>query len=174
MAFGLSAVELSLRRQANIRRPLMQTLRARQVMAALLLLAAAGCSRARPISNANPFRDSCAAPMKAHLRTSVHFDRSNTRDPSNPYSAPEWELFINEVLIRFVPDGGSIYDNTGWWRRPNGTTFRGIGRTLVVWAVVPDSTTHRAAVDSVVAQIKHRYGHRVVFREEEHVCEAAH
>ena len=111
--------------------------------------------------------------MLPYLRTSVHFDRSNTSDPSNPYSPQEWEKFINEVLIRFLPAGGSLYDNTGWWRRPNGTTFRGIGRTLVVWARVSDSTLHRAAVDSVIAQIKERYRHQVVFREEEPVCEAA-
>jgi hypothetical protein len=111
--------------------------------------------------------------MTPHLRTSVHFDRSNTSDRSNPYSPAEWEKFINEVLIRFVPAGGSIFENTGWWRRPNGTTFRGIGRTLVVWAPVSDSTPHRAGVDSVIAQIKERYRHQVVFREEERVCEGA-
>lgn len=151
----------------------MTLVRGRHVMVLSLLAAAIGCSRAAPPSHATP-TVKCAAPMTPHLRTSVHFDRSNTSDPNNPYSPPEWEKFINEVLIRFIPAGGSIYENTGWWRRPNGTTFRGIGRTLVIWAPVRDSTPHRAGVDSVIAQIKQRYRHQVVFREEEHVCEAAH
>jgi hypothetical protein len=111
--------------------------------------------------------------MSPHLRTQVYFDRSNTADPYNPYSPAEWERFVTEVLIRFIPQGGNLYDNTGWWRRPNGTTFRGIGRTMQVWAPVADSLPHRAAVDSVIAQIKLRYKHQVVFREEERVCEAA-
>ena len=116
---------------------------------------------------------SCAAPMLLHLRTSVYFDRSNTADPLNPYSPAEWDRFVNEVLTRFLPAGGTLYDNTGWWRRPNGTTFRGIGRTLLVWVPVSDSIPHRAGVDSVIAHIKQRYRHRVVFREEELVCEGA-
>jgi len=111
--------------------------------------------------------------MIPHLRTQVYFDRSNTADPSNPYSPAEWDRFVTEVLIRFIPSGGNLYDNAGWWRRPNGTTFRGIGRTMQVWAPVADSVPHRTAVDSVIAQIKQRYKHQVVFREEERVCEAA-
>lgn len=152
----------------------MHTLPVRYVIPILLLLTAAGCARTRPLAKAISVVVNCAAPMTPHLRTSIHFDRSNTSDPYNPYSAQEWEQFINEVLIRFIPAGGSIYDNTGWWRRPNGTTLRGIGRTLIVWGAVADSTSHRASVDSVIAQIKLRYRHRVVFREEELVCEAAH
>jgi hypothetical protein len=139
----------------------------------MLILASAGCASARPISAPTPAALSCVSPMEPHLRTSVHFDRSNTLEPQHPYSASEWERFIKEVLIRFLPAGGSIYENTGWWRRPNGTTFRGIGRTLVVWAALPDSTPHRAGVDSVIAHIKQQYRHRVVFREEERVCEGA-
>ena len=150
------------------------TAHVRTFMAASLLLVATGCARVTSTSDASRIRLPCAPPMMPHLRTSVHFDRSNTSDPYNSYSAPEWEKFVNDVLIRFIPAGGSIYDNTGWWRRPNGTTFRGIGRTLVVWAPVADSAPHRAGVDSVIAQIKERYRHRVVFREEESVCEAAH
>ena len=137
---------------------------------AVALIAAVSCSRVRPIP---PLGPTCAAPMTPHLRTQVYFDRTNTLDPSNPYSPAEWDRFVTEVLIRFLPAGGNLYDNTGWWRRPNGTTFRGIGRTMQVWAPVADSLSHRVAVDSVIAQIKQRYKHRVVFREEEQVCEAA-
>lgn len=112
--------------------------------------------------------------MTPHLRTQVYFDRSNaTEPPYNTYSPAEWDKFVTEVLIRFLPAGGNLYDNTGWWRRPNGTTFRGIGRTMQVWAPVSDSLSHRVGVDSVIAHIKQRYKHQVVFREEERVCEAA-
>jgi hypothetical protein len=142
------------------------------LLVVLPLVTASGCARA-PLVSAGPALPRCATPMMPHLRTQVYFDRSNTADPLNPYSQPEWDRFVREVLIRFLPAGGNLYDNTGWWRRPDGTTFRGIGRTLQVWAPVADSTSHRAAVDSVIAQIKQRYKHRVVFREEELVCEGA-
>jgi hypothetical protein len=150
-----------------------QEVHLRRLLTILPLLAAAGCARAKPPSRAEPIVPKCAAPMIPHLRTQVYFDRSNTADPLNPYAPAEWDRFVKEVLIRFLPAGGNLYDNTGWWRRPNGTTFRGIGRTLQVWAPVSDSTSHRAAVDSVIVQIKERYKHRVVFREEEVVCEGA-
>lgn len=142
-----------------------------QLIAVALLSAAEGCSRARPEFGTAISR--CAVPMMPTLRTSVYFDRSNTSDPFKPYAPSEWDKFVTEVLIRFIPAGGNLYDNTGWWRRPNGTTFRGIGRTMQVWAPLADSIPHRAAVDSVIVQIKQRYKHRVVFREEELVCEAA-
>lgn len=143
-----------------------------QLVAFSLLLAVEGCSR--PTVQRGPLPASCAAPMTPHLRTQVYFDRLNaTEPPYNTYSPEEWDKFITEVLIRFIPAGGNLYDNTGWWRRPNGTTFRGTGRTMQVWAPVADSISHRAAVDSVISQIKQRYKHRVVFREEERVCEAA-
>jgi len=142
-----------------------------RLLALLPLLGAAGCARAERSGNARPIPLTCSAPMIPHLRTQVYFDRSNTADPLNPYAPAEWDKFVNEVLIRVLPAGGNLYDNAGWWRRPNGTTFRGVGRTLQVWAPVSDSTPHRAAVDSVIVQIKERYRHRVVFREEELVCE---
>ena len=143
------------------------------MLVAFSLLPALGYC-ARPSAIQDPLPVICAAPMTPHLRTQVYFDRSNATDPPyNTYSAAEWDKFVTEVLIRFLPAGGNMYDNTGWWRRPNGTTFRGIGRTMQVWAPVADSIPHRAAVDSVILQIKQRYKHQVVFREEERVCEAA-
>jgi hypothetical protein len=143
-----------------------------QLVTVSLLATVGGCSR--PTAQRGPLPVTCAPPMTPHLRTQVYFDRANaTAPPYNTYSPAEWDKFVTEVLIRFIPAGGNLYDNTGWWRRPNGTTFRGIGRTMQVWAPVADSMSHRAAVDSVISQIKQRYKHRVVFREEERVCEAA-
>lgn len=115
---------------------------------------------------------SCGAPLQPYLRTAVYLDRSNTKDPLHPYSPEEWERFIQEVLVRFLPDGGSVFDHTGWWRRPNGTTFRGIGRTLVVLAPESATQAHRAAVKSVIDAIKQRYGHQLVIWEEARVCAA--
>lgn len=142
------------------------------LMVPLLLAGLAACSRPRAIAVAAPQTSSCVSPMGLYLRSSVYLDRSNTPDPQRPYSEEEWERFINEVLIRHMPDGGTVFDNTGWWRRPNGTTFRGIGRTLVVLDPVADSTQHRASVAAVIEEIKQRYGHRLVIREEARVCAA--
>lgn len=112
----------------------------------------------------------CAPPLAPYLRTSLYFDRANTRDPSRPFDEGEWGRFITEVLVQHLPNGGTIFDNTGWWRRPNGTTFRGIGRTLLILAPLADSSAHRAGALAVVDAIKSRYGHQLVIREEARVC----
>ena len=141
-----------------------------RVMIALLLGSTIACARQPRDLRAVPVPTSCTAPLTRYLRSSVYLDRSNTRDPLRPYSETEWERFIDEVLIKHLPDGGTVFDNTGWWRRPDGTTFRGTGRTLIVLAAEKDSLSHRAGVLSVVDAIKQRYGHRLVIYEEASVC----
>lgn len=137
---------------------------------ALLLGSSVACAPQRQDPVPVPSPTGCNAPMTRYLRSSVYLDRSNTRDPLGPYSEAEWGTFIDEVLINHLPDGGTVFDNTGWWRRPNGTTFRGIGRTLVVLAPQKDSVSHRTGVRAVVDAIKQRYGHRLVIHEEALVC----
>lgn len=136
-------------------------------LAALTLL---GCALPRSRVEAVAPERECTPPMEPYLRTSIYLDRSNTRDPQHPFSEAEWERFIDEVLIRYLPAGGTVFDNAGWWRRPSGSTFRGIGRTFVVLAPVADSSAHRTGVVAVVNEIKSRYGHRSVIREEARVC----
>lgn len=138
--------------------------------ASVAVLSLPGCAPLRPGVAAVAPEQECTPPMTPYLHTNIYFDRSNTRDPLHPFSEAEWERFIDEVLVRHLPAGGTVFDNTGWWRRPNGTTFRGIGRTLVVLAPVADSSAHRAGAVAVVNAIKSQYGHRVVIREETRVC----
>ena len=136
----------------------------------LLLLGAVAYAAARSTPAAAPLQGGCVAPLQPYLRTSVYIDRSNTKDPQRPYSPEEWDRFINEVLIRHVPDGGTVFDNTGWWRRPNGTTFRGIGRTLVMLSSASETAADRAGITAIIDEIKRRYGHQLVIREEAVVC----
>lgn len=102
----------------------------------------------------------------------MYIDRSNTSDPLNPFSEAEWQRFIQDVLIKHLPSGGTVFDNTGWWRRPNGTTFRGIGRALVVLDPEHEAAVHRLQVKKVIDEVKSRYGHRLVIWEEARVCAA--
>lgn len=133
----------------------------------VLLVSVAGCASRHAGPGAGL---SCSARSQQYLRAAVYLDRSNTKDPLRPYSEEEWDRFIQDVLVRLLPDGGSVFDNTGWWRRPNGTTFRGIGRTLVVLAPESQAQAHRAGVKSVIDAIKQRYGHQLVIWEEARVC----
>ena len=114
----------------------------------------------------------CPPPLEPYLRTSLYVDRSNRNDPSGRLTDDEWQRFVDSVLLRYFPAGGSIFANSGWWRRPNGTTGGGPGRTLVVLAPVADSVAHRESVRAVIAEYKTRYGIQSVLWEESHACVA--
>ena len=139
---------------------------------ALVALASTACATSPGEQPTAPSPLSCVAPLQPYLRVDLYTDKSNRNAPSGRLTDEEWKTFIEEVLVPNFPDGGTILENAGWWRRPNGTTFHGLGRTLVILiptdAVQPD----RASVRAVIAEIKKRYGPSSVGWEEKWVCAA--
>lgn len=115
---------------------------------------------------------SCAAPLKPFLRAALYMDRSNRNAPSGRLTDEEWERFVDDVLVRHFPAGGTMFTNSGWWRRPDGSRTGGDGKTLVMLVRASEARSHRAAVQAVIDEIKKRYGHRSVLWEEDWVCAA--
>ena len=114
----------------------------------------------------------CAAPLQPWIRTSLYTDKSNPKDPSRRISDEEWQRFVDAVLLPHFPTGGTIYENSGWWRRPNGSRGGGQGRTLVMLAPASQIQLHRAAVRAVIDSVKQRYSHQSVGWEEGWACVA--
>lgn len=104
---------------------------------------------------------SCPAPLVPHLRTALY---------TGAIPDTAWQKFMAEVLVQHFPAGGSVFENTGWWRRPNGTLYRNAGKTLVILAPVADTEAHRAAVRVVIAEFKRRFNQQSVGWEEGRVC----
>lgn len=121
----------------------------------------AGCATARPapLPMAEPV--TCSAPLQPYLRTALY---------TGAIADTAWRRFLSEVLIEHFPAGGSVFENTGWWRRPDGSMYRNVGKTLVVLAPVTQTEQHRAAVRAVIAAIKRRFNHRSVGWEEDRLC----
>lgn len=94
----------------------------------------------------------CNAPLEPYLRIDLYTDRSNRNAPSGKLTDEEWKSFVEEVLVQHFPEGGTILDNSGWWRRPNGSTFHGNGRTLVMLVPSREVESDRTAVRSVVGR----------------------
>lgn len=141
------------------------TLRLARIAAVLIV---AGCAHNRtelPMPS-----DSCVAPLEPHLRIDLYTDRSNRNHPTGRLTDEEWKKFVEEVLIEHFPVGGTVLENSGWWRRANGTTFHGVGKTLIMLVPQKDVRPDRASVRAVIAEIKSRYGPSSVGWEERWVC----
>jgi hypothetical protein len=137
----------------------------------LLMAGTLGCAQPAP-APVVPMALACPPPLEPYIRTALYVDRSNRNDPSGRLTDEEWQCFVDTVLLRHFPAGGTVFSNAGWWRRPDGTTGGGPGRTLVVLAPLTEATAHRAAVQTVIAEYKARYGVRSVLWEEGQTCAA--
>lgn len=142
----------------------------------VLLLGVEGWTTIRGSSQsvAVPAQVNCAPPLEPNLRVDLYMDRSidrSTRNPDGTLSTVEWEKFVAEVLAKQLP-GGTINTNSGWWRRPDGTVFNNLGRTLTLLAPAKDAKAHRAAVQTVISEYKKRTGSRSIGWEEDWVCVA--
>jgi hypothetical protein len=139
-------------------------LRRRLALAAIsvtLFGALAACAATRPAPLLADVPMSCPAPLQPYLRTALY---------TGAVADSAWHRFISEVLIEHFPVGGSVFENTGWWRRPDGTMYRNAGKTLVILAPVTETEQHRAAVRAVIAAFKQRFNHRSVGWEEDRLC----
>jgi hypothetical protein len=144
----------------------------RIMMAALVLMVMAGTSGNIVGEQKRARTSECADGLESFLRTSLYTDRSNRNSPKGRLSDDEWQKFVDDVLVRHFPAGGTVYSNAGWWRRPNGTIGGGPGHTIVVLAPLEHIEAHRHAVKAVIREIKTRHGHLSVGREEDRVCAA--
>lgn len=132
-----------------------------RTLAALALFAATAACVPRPMLDAPAPALPCPAPLQPYLRTSLY---------TGAIADTAWHRFMSEVLVQHFPAGGSVFENTGWWRRPDGTMYRNVGKTLVVLAPVTETDSHRTAVRAVIAAIKQRFNHQSVGWEEARLC----
>lgn len=130
-------------------------------LAFLPILIATSCVSARIERGPRTSAAACSAPLQPYLRTALY---------TGAIADSAWQQFMSEVLVQHFPAGGSVFENTGWWRRPNGTLYRNVGKTLVMLAPVTETESHRAAVRTVIAAIKQRFNHQSVGWEEDWLC----
>lgn len=109
--------------------------------------------------------EGCPATLKQYLRTTLYVGTSRY------FLGDGWRRFTEEVLVKHLPAGGTVIENdSGWWRRPDGSTGMGGGRILIVLAPMTEIATHRAGIQAVIAEIKRVTGHLSVGWEEDHLC----
>lgn len=135
--------------------------RRRLAIPVIVLAILSGCSVRRGGSNTG----SCPSNLRQYVRTTLYVGNSRY------FAGDGWKRFTEDVLVKHLPAGGSaIEHDSGWWRRPDGSTAMGGGRLLIILAPLDEITTHREGIQAVIAEIKRVTGHLSVGWEEDRLC----
>lgn len=119
----------------------------------------------------------CGERLMPFVQTSLFLDRgilggAEPKKITERISDKRWKQFTREVLMREFPAGGTVFENSGWWRSPSGRMDSGEGYMVVVTSPVAEAAQHRAAAGRVVEEIRRHFRQESVLREEEVVCAA--
>ena len=102
-----------------------------------------------------------------HMRTTLYFGLSH---PSGSISESQWQTFLRtEVTPRF-PDGLTVWEANGQWRRSDGKIGR--ERAKVLLLVHEESPSVRQAISAIVASYKRSFRQESVLWETAPVCAA--
>lgn len=128
------------------------------------LLALGGCTPPA-VQTAAP-ASACAAPLEPAVEVDLYFGR--TIEKGREVSDAEWAAFLNDEVTPRFPDGLSVVDVRGQYRRADGRIERERSKLLVV--VMFDAPAHAPKVQAVIDAYKKRYRQQSVFRVEKAVC----
>jgi hypothetical protein len=103
----------------------------------------------------------------AYMRTTLYL---GMRRPGGMVSEPEWQAFLkNEVTPRF-PDGLTVLEADGQWRRADGSIGRERSKVLVILHDEKPATL--ASLSSLVVRYKEAFTQQSVLWETARVCAA--
>jgi hypothetical protein len=101
------------------------------------------------------------------MRTTLYFGLTR---PAGSVSEAEWQTFLREDVTPRFPDGLTVWEADGQWRRPDGSIGR--ERAKVLLLVHEDSSSVRAALGEVVGRYKRAFQQESVLWETARVCAA--
>jgi hypothetical protein len=110
----------------------------------------------------------CGASSAAQLRTTLYFGLAR---PTGSVSELEWQIFLHDEVTSRFPEGLTVWEATGQWRRPDGQIER--ERVKVLLLIHPDSPVAHSAVQSLIAQYRQKFDQESVLWETAHVCVAS-
>lgn len=105
----------------------------------------------------------CPAPLEPYVKVTLYMGRG-TQD------AGAWQEFVDGVLVRHFPDGGTMLETSGWWEGRVGDAADKNSRMLVMLHPAADRDDFAQGVQAVIADIKERFDHRAVLWEEAAIC----
>lgn len=137
-------------------------LRATDPSAAAVRLEADTASELAP---QQPAFSPCGPDGIAHVRTTLYFGLTR---PSGRVSEDEWRTFLRQQVTPRFPDGLTVWEAQGQWRRSDGRISR--ERSKVLLLVHDDTALARATLGELVTAYKQRFEQESVLWESSSVC----
>ena len=110
----------------------------------------------------------CGTSSAAQLRTTLYFGLAR---PNGAVSELDWQLFLrDDVTVRF-PEGLTVWDASGQWRRSDGQLEHEGSKVLLL--VHPDTAAARSSIQAVIARYRQKFDQDSVLWETAHVCVAS-
>ena len=107
----------------------------------------------------------CGPDGTAHVRTTLYFGMTR---PSGRVSEDEWRIFLRQQVTPRFPDGLTVWEAQGQWRRADGRIAR--ERAKVLLLVHDDTVLARATLGELVTAYKQRFEQESVLWESSSVC----
>jgi hypothetical protein len=123
--------------------------------------------RAGPAASKTATERACAPLGTAYLRTTLYFGLTR---PGGTVSEGQWQAFLREEVTPRFPDGLTVWEADGQWRRPDGSISRERAKILLV--VHDETPAVRAALATVVTRYKRSFEQESVLWETAQVCAA--
>lgn len=138
---------------------------------AVLLTALVSAIALRPagmIQDNPPDRPSgCIASGTSYMRTTLYFGLTRK---AGRISESQWQAFLREKVTPRFPDGLTVWEADGQWRRPDGRI--GKERAKVLLLVHNESAQVRTALADIIRDYKHDFQQESVLWESAPVCAA--
>ena len=110
---------------------------------------------------------SCGPSGSGHIRTTLYFGLTR---PKGTISEDEWRAFVRDEVTPRFPDGLTVWQAEGQWRRPDGRIAR--ERSKVLLLVHDDTLAARATLGELVSSYKRMFEQESVLWESSQVCAA--
>ena len=130
-------------------------------------LAVGAATMARVAAQSTSEDRTCGAAASPQVRTTLYFGMAR---PKGSVSELEWQMFLRDEVTARFPDGLTVWEAEGQWRRTDGVVDH--ERSKVLLLVHPDSTAARAAVQTVIARYRRSFEQQSVLWETARVCAA--
>lgn len=113
-----------------------------------------------------PASDSqCGAAASAQLRTTLYFGLAR---PKGAVSELEWQLFLRDQVTARFPEGLTVWEAQGQWRRSDGSVDHEQSKVLLL--VHSDTPAARERVQEVIALYRRAFDQQSVLWETARVC----